>query len=105
MGTKIAADRFKTIPVTIRKWIVLIHLGISTQTISLEAAVRRCSSKYVFLKILRYSQDLFSKVTPTQMFLWQYCEIFKNNFFYILFVLIFARINFGAAKEKFFRVY
>ena len=39
------------------------------------------------------------------MFLWQYCEIFKNNFFYILFVLIFARINFGAAKEKFFRVY
>ena len=54
------------------------------------AAVLRCSSKWVFLKILQYSQknkcwsllQLYQKETPTQVLFCKYCNIFKNSFFY-----------------------
>ena len=64
-----------------------------------KAAVRRCSSKYVFLKLSQYSweniclKSLFNKVsrllglkhfqkeTPTQVLSREYCETFKNSFF------------------------
>ena len=63
-----------------------------------EAAVRRCSSKQVFLKISQCSQktpvfeSLFNKAgalkacifikkeIPTQVFSCEYCKIFKNSF-------------------------
>ena len=56
--------------------------------------VLRCSSKQVFIKISQYVlKPLFSKVsglkacifiqkeTPTQVFFFKYCEIFRNGFF------------------------
>ena len=49
---------------------------------------RRCPSKKVFLKISQYSQENtcvgvnFIKKTPTQVFSYEYCKIFKNSFFY-----------------------
>ena len=55
-----------------------------------EAAVRRCSLKYVFLKICNIHRkasvlkSLFNKVvylTPTQMFSCEIWEIFKSPFF------------------------
>ena len=60
-----------------------------------EAAVGRYSSKTVFLKMLQYSQEntnagvcpaglqLYYKETPTQVLPYEYCDIFKNSFFYI----------------------
>ena len=54
-----------------------------------EAAVGRCSSKKVFLKISQYSQkntcvgvSFYCKETPAQVFSCEYCKIFKNSFFY-----------------------
>ena len=64
-----------------------------------EATVCIHSSKWVFLKISQYSQEhicvgfsfsikwqvlglpLYKKETPTQVFSYEYCEIFKNSFF------------------------
>ena len=71
-----------------------------------EAAVCRCSSKQVFLKISQYSQKisvfepLFNKAgtlktcvfikkeIPTQVFSCEYCEIFKNSFLMEQFLFI-----------------
>ena len=71
-----------------------------------EAAVCRCSSKQVFLKISQYSQkisvfeSLFNKAgtlitcvfikkeIPTQVFSCEYCEIFKNSFLMEQFLFI-----------------
>ena len=47
---------------------------------SAEAVVRRCSSKYVFLKNLKGLQ-LYQKETPSQVLYCEICEIFKNTFF------------------------
>ena len=51
-----------------------------------EAAVRRCSSKLLFLKISQYSQEntyvgvtLLKRGPNTNI--WEYCTIFKNVFF------------------------
>ena len=62
-----------------------------------EAAVRRCSTKWVFLKMSQMSQEstcvgfcfqdscrpeglwLYRKETPTQVFSCEYYEIFKNT--------------------------
>ena len=54
---------------------------ISKQVIS-ETAVRRCSSKKLFLKIWQYSQEnsCVSCVTLTQVFFCDYFEIFKSSF-------------------------
>ena len=63
---------------------------------SIEAAVRRCVSKQVFLKIPQHSQEntrwtlteglqLYQKEIPTQVFSGEYWEIFKNTFFYTKF--------------------
>ena len=56
-----------------------------------EATVRRISSKQIYLKISRYSQETsvvnglkacnFIKKRITQVFFCEYCEIFKNSFF------------------------
>ena len=53
-----------------------------------EAAARRCSRKYVFLKILQNSQEntceafnFIKRETPTQVFFCIFCDIFKNNLF------------------------
>ena len=43
---------------------------------SLQAVVRRCSSKQVFLKISQISQE-----TPTHAFSCEIYEIFENTFF------------------------
>ena len=49
-----------------------------------EAAVRRYSSKQVFLKISQYSQENNEKKeTPIQVFSCEFYEIFKNTFFLI----------------------
>ena len=73
-----------------------------------EAAVCRCSSKQVFLKISQCSQkisvfeSLFNKAgtlktcvfikkeIPTQVFSCEYCEIFKNSFLmeHFLFIIV-----------------
>ena len=73
-----------------------------------EAAVRRCSSKQVFLKISQCSQktpvfeSLFNKAgalkacifikkeIPTQVSSCEYCEIFKNSFLveHFLFIIL-----------------
>ena len=73
-----------------------------------EAAVHRCSSKQVFLKISQCSQktpvfeSLFNKAgalkayifikkeIPTQVFSCQYCKIFKNSFLveHFLFIIL-----------------
>ena len=73
-----------------------------------EAAVCRCSSKQVFLKISQCSQkisvfeSLFNKAgtlktcvfikkeIPTQVFSYEYCEIFKNSFLmeHFLFIIV-----------------
>ena len=61
---------------------------------------RRCFIKKLFLIISQYSQEntcvgvsflincllikglqLYSKETPAQVFSWEYCQIFKNNYF------------------------
>ena len=67
------------------------------QSFDSEAAVNRCSSKYVFLNILQVSQEntfvgmsvnkvaglqLYQKETSTQLFSCEICKIFKNTFFY-----------------------
>ena len=53
-----------------------------------EPFVRRCSSKWVLLKILQYLQEntfvgltACIKKTPTQVFPCEYCQILKNSFF------------------------
>ena len=69
---------------------VIVYLALS-ETNS-EAAVRRCSTKKVVLKISQNSQENtcvgvcltwnFTKTeTPTQLFYCEFCEIFKNTFF------------------------
>ena len=45
-----------------------------------EAAVCRCSSKQLLLKFAQYSQE--NICVGLQVFVSEYCEIFKNNFFY-----------------------
>ena len=42
-----------------------------------EGCIRRCSSKKAFLNICNF----IKKETLTQVFSYQYCEIFKNSFF------------------------
>ena len=48
---------------------------------------QRCSTKKLLLKIYQYSQktpvleSLFNKETPTWMFFYEYCKIFKNAYF------------------------
>ena len=67
----------------------------NTQQKLRKTAVRRCSSKQVFLKILQYSQentsvgisflsspDLKNIETPTKVFSCDNCEFFKNSLFY-----------------------
>ena len=64
-----------------------------------EAAVRRCSTKKVFIKILQNSQkktcagvfvliklqasksEFINKETPAQAFLYKFCKIFNNPYF------------------------
>ena len=71
-----------------------------------EAAVRRCFSKQVFLKIYQSSQKtpvfetffnkagalkaciFIKKEIPTQVFFFEYCKIFKNSFLVEHFLLI-----------------
>ena len=59
---------------------------------TLEAVIRSCSSKYVFLKISQISQEntcvgvlwglqLYQKETPTQMVSCEIYKIFRNTFF------------------------
>ena len=50
-----------------------------------EAVISRVSSKYVFLEISQISGmedlQLYKKETPTQVFSYEICKIFKNIFF------------------------
>ena len=64
-----------------------------------QTAAHKCSSKQVFLKFRNIHRKapelkplfnkvsglkacfLFKKETPTQVFFWEYCEIFENGFF------------------------
>ena len=73
-----------------------------------EAAVRRCSSKQVFQKILQYTQEnkliklcnkLYQKEAPKQPFSCECCKIFKNGFFSRA-PLITASLN-GSAVQNF----
>ena len=50
----------------------------------IEAVVRRCFSKQVFLTMLLYSQEktCVGGEILTQVFSCEYFEIFKNSFFY-----------------------
>ena len=60
--------------------------------VATEAAVRRCSSKKVFLKILQYSPEntcvcstlcltnFIKREIPTQIFACEYWKIFNNSF-------------------------
>ena len=61
----------------------------SLSKVSSEPAVRKCSSKQVFLKFRNEKtlvlESLFNKVgeeTSTQVFSCEYCKSFKNSFFY-----------------------
>ena len=65
-------------------------------TVVLEAVIRRCSVKKVFLKISQNSQEntcatvpfffqtciFIKKETLTHVFCCKFCDIFKNTFFY-----------------------
>ena len=52
-----------------------------------ESAVRRCSSKYMFLKFRNTHREtsvletLFNKEISTPVFSCSYCEVFTNSFF------------------------
>ena len=58
--------------------------------VSIEAVARRCSVKKVFLKVRQNSREntctrasfLTKKNTLAQVFSCQFCEIFKNTYFY-----------------------
>ena len=56
--------------------------------IGLEAVVRMCSVKKLFLKVSQYLQKntcvgvSVEKETPTQVFSYEYYEIFKNTYFW-----------------------
>ena len=58
----------------------------SSLKVSLQTVVRRCSVKKVFLKISQNaglsSATSLKKETLAQVFSCEFCEIFKNSFFY-----------------------
>ena len=70
-------------------WDDLIRMFLFTPTLSIEAAVRRCFSNKCSSKFLNTHrktsvlESLFNNgVSSTQVFSCEYCEIFKNSFFY-----------------------
>ena len=64
---------------------------LCNQHLMIAVAIRRCSSKRVFLKILQNSQEntvleffffFIKKETPAEGFSFEFCEIYKNTIIY-----------------------